>query len=100
VVAYAVSQRRKEIGTRLALGATATRVATAMVGDTLRLVLFGMGGGLTVALMIDPSALNRRPDVLLLCGVAALFLATAIFASWLPAHRAGQIDPIIVLKQD
>jgi predicted lysophospholipase L1 biosynthesis ABC-type transport system permease subunit len=100
VVAYAVSQRRKEIGTRLALGATATRVAAAMVADTLRLVVFGMAGGLVVALMIDPTAFSRLPDVLLLCGVATLFLGTAVLASWLPAYRASQINPIVVLKQD
>lgn len=100
VVAYAVSQRRKEIGTRLALGATVSRVAAALVSDTLRLVFLGMAGGAVVALMIDPSALGRPQDALLLAGVASLFLATAVLASWLPARRASQINPMAVLKED
>jgi len=100
VVAYGVAQRRKEIGTRLALGATVRQVTRALMADTFRVVLLGMAGGGVVALMIDPSALEGRvADTILLAGVGALFLATAWFASWWPARAACAIDPMSVLKE-
>lgn len=99
VVAYGVAQRRKEIGTRLALGATARQVTRALMADTLRVVLLGMAGGGVVALMIDPSALEgRATDTIWLAGVGALFLATAWIASWWPARAACRIDPMSALK--
>jgi predicted permease len=99
VVAYGVAQRRKEIGTRLALGASTRQVTRALMADTFRVVLLGMIGGGVVALMIDPAALEgRTTDLLLLGGVGVLFLATAWLASWWPARAACKIDLMSALK--
>jgi putative ABC transport system permease protein len=100
VVAHAVAQRRREIGTRLALGGTAAQVSRALLGETMRVVLLGMAAGAVVALLIDPGALaGRAADVLLLAGVAILFLVTAGAASWIPARRACRVSPSAVLKE-
>jgi predicted lysophospholipase L1 biosynthesis ABC-type transport system permease subunit len=99
VVAHAVAQRRREIATRVALGATARQVSRALAAETMRVVVFGMAAGGIVAVMIDPQALGGHlGDTLLLAGVAAVFLATAWLASWWPARAACAIDPIAALK--
>ena len=99
VAAYAVVLRRKEIGTRLALGATAAQVIGTMVAGTLRLVAYGMFGGATVALMVGRSAPSIE-ELLVLGAVAALFFAAAAAATWLSARQVSRIDPILVLKED
>jgi predicted permease len=99
VVAHGVAQRRKEIATRVALGATARQVTRTLTVDTFRVVLLGMAAGGFVAVMIDPPVLEGRgADTLLLAGVAAIFLATAWLASWWPARAACEIDPMAALK--
>jgi putative ABC transport system permease protein len=100
VVAYSVAQRRREIGTRLALGATAGRVVAGLVRDTLRVVALGMAAGGVVALMIDPDLSRGSSEWLLILGVAALFLLAAATASWLPARRASRVDPLAALRDD
>ena len=101
VTSYAVSQRRKEIATRVALGATTPQVIRSLISDTLRVVGLGMAAGLVVALMINPGALSGRAgELVLLAGVLGLFLTAAVAATWFPARRASQLDPIVVLKQE
>jgi predicted permease len=99
VAAYAVALRKKEIGTRMALGATAGVVIRTMVAGTLRLVGYGMVAGAAVALMIGREAPGPE-EFVLLAGVATLFFASAAAASWFSARQVTQIDPIVVLKQD
>jgi len=99
VAAYAVALRKKEIGTRMALGATAGVVIRTMVAGTLRLVGYGMVAGAAVALMIGREAPGPQ-EFVLLGGVAALFFAAAAGASWFSARQVTHIDPIVVLKQD
>ena len=100
VVAYAVAQRRKEIGTRVALGASSSHVITSLLADTMRVVLLGMVAGSVVALMINPGALSGQASELrLMGGVVILFLAAASIASWLPARHASRINPIAALKE-
>jgi putative ABC transport system permease protein len=100
VVAHAAAQRRREIATRFALGATARQVRQALTADTMRVVSLGMLAGGAVALMIDPEALaGRLTDTFLLAGVAAAFLGTAWLASWWPARAACAVDPMSALKE-
>jgi len=100
VVAHGVAQRRREIATRFALGATPRQVRRALTRDTLRIVLSGTVAGCVVAAIFDPQAVIGGPeDTLLLAGVAAVFLATAWLASWWPARSACAIDPMSALKQ-
>ena len=100
VVAYGVAQRRKEIGTRVALGATSLLVIRSLLADTMRVVLLGMAAGSVAALMINPGALSGQASELrLMAGVILLFLAAATIASWVPARHASRINPIVVLKE-
>jgi ABC-type antimicrobial peptide transport system permease subunit len=100
VVAYAVAQRTREIGVRLALGASSGQVVRQIMRETLRVVCWGAGPAwlLTVVVM-----LHLRGGVLnasLLLGVPALLLGVAVVASWLPARRAARVDPLIALRTD
>ena len=98
VAAYAVSRRRREIGTRFALGATPGGVIRMLVMGTIRLVAYGMVAGGTVALLIGRGAPSLQ-QVGVLAGVALLFLSAAVTATWLSARQVSRIDPIAVLKE-
>ncbi len=111
VLSYVVEQRSKEIGVRMALGATTRNVAGLVLSQSVRPVAFGLvaGGGLTgslaTVLMAIPAASQIRDIVhifdpvayaaTLLCIVMACALAALI-----PALRAARIDPIATLRQD
>jgi putative ABC transport system permease protein len=105
VIAYNVAQRAHEIGVRVALGAQSGRVATLVLADGLRITLAGVAIGTVAALLaarwvqpllFDVSA--RDPVVLAL--VAAILIAVALLASWIPARRASRVDAIVVLRAD
>lgn len=101
VGAHAVGERRQEIGTRLALGATSGQVIRLMVVDAFRIVGLGVAGGALVALLIDPQALSRPfGEGMLVAGVALGFVFVALAASYLPARRAGQVDPNLTLRAE
>jgi len=105
VMTYFVAQRVREIGVRIALGATAADVTRLTLGQAARLTATGVGIGLVLAL-----ALGRAMEAGLLGIVssdlsvsAALGLvlgATALAASYLPARRAAAVDPIVALRAD
>ena len=105
VLAYAVQQRHREIGVRMALGATSGRVmwivfrdAGAMVatGAIVGLVLAGFSGHLisTFLFGVDPL------DPLTFLTVPALILCTALVAAAAPAWRASRVDPVVAFRQD
>jgi putative ABC transport system permease protein len=101
VVSYTVSQRTTEIGVRLALGATAGRVVTQFVGESLMVIGLGTFAGWLLAVVLAIDVLPAgSPDPTILLGVPALLLAVATFACWLPARRASAIDPIAALRQE
>jgi predicted permease len=101
VGAHAVGERRAEIGTRLALGATAGQVVRLMVADAFRVVGLGLAGGAVVALLVDPKALTGPfSEGMLVGGVAALFVVVALAASYIPARRAGLVDPNLTLRAE
>jgi putative ABC transport system permease protein len=105
VLAYAVSQRLREIGIRLALGATSGRILREILRSGLSLAALGLFIGLAAAL-----ALTRYLEVLLYSvrptdpSVFALSIATLFFvatsACYLPARRASRVDPIDVLREE
>jgi len=105
VVAYGVSTRTRELGIRIALGAEARRVTRDVVVDGALMtgvgLLFGLAGALAVSgalqsLLFDLDA--RDPAVF---GVAAVSLVVAaITASYLPARRAGRVDPVQALRAE
>ncbi|MCA1562264.1 MAG: ABC transporter permease [Acidobacteria bacterium] len=101
VVAYSVALRRTEIGVRLALGATAGRVVSQVVGENLGVIVVGAMTGWFIAFIV---ALDFIPDghvdVPVFAGVPAIFLLVAAIACWLPARNATRTDPWVALRQE
>jgi predicted permease len=104
VLAYAVTQRRREIGVRMALGAEQTRVLHLVLRDGLTLVGLGVALGLAVALGLSGTVVSLlygvgAVDPASFLGAAAVLVAVAAVASYLPARRASRIDPIVALRE-
>jgi hypothetical protein len=100
VVAYSVSQRTTEIGVRLALGASAERVVTQILRETLRVVIAGATVGWAIALVIDLHLVRGPIYLSVFVGVPALLLLVAAIACWVPARRAATVDPMVALRQE
>ena len=105
VLAYAVSQRRQEIGVRVALGATPQSVLGLILRQGMTLAIIGVVLGVVGALMLTrlmTAVLYEVPatDVMTFASVVIVLLLTALFASWLPARRALRIDPVQALRYD
>ena len=100
VVSYSVGQRTKEIGVRLALGATVSRIVSQIAGETLRVVWTGTCIGWLIAAIVDIH-LNRGVLYLpVFVGVPLVLLSVAALACWLPARRAARLDPMLALRQE
>ncbi|MBX3735138.1 MAG: ABC transporter permease [Candidatus Didemnitutus sp.] len=105
VLSYIVAQRTREVGVRMALGATAGSVRQLMLGQGLRLALIGLGLGLLAAAglgkLMSSVLYGVSPfDLLSLAAVSVVLLAIGLFASWLPAHRATRINPVEALRAE
>jgi putative ABC transport system permease protein len=103
VAAYSVSQRTREIGVRMALGAKARDVVRLVVAESARPVVLGLVGGLAGAIAAVKAASGLLYGIApfdvssFAIGVAALG-ASALLASWWPARRATRVDPVIALR--
>jgi predicted permease len=105
VMAYAVAQRQREIGIRVALGAQPGRVMRDVIGDGLKVSLAGVSVGLGAALaatqLVKSLLFGITPrDPLTLVAAPALLVAIAIVASFVPALRAAKVDPMIALRAE
>ncbi len=105
VVSYGVAQRTNEIGIRIALGATRSRVVTMVLGETLRILAAGLGCGLLVTMLavrwVASQLYGVTPqDPIILGGTLALVAAVALAASYWPAWRAAGLDPLQALRQN
>jgi predicted permease len=105
VLSYTVTQQRREIGIRMALGAERPAVLRTVMGQGLKLTCVGLAGGLAAALLltrlIESLLFAVRPnDPATVAGVAALITAVAAAASLAPAVRATRVDPIVALKDE
>jgi ABC-type antimicrobial peptide transport system permease subunit len=104
VISYLVTQRRPEIGVRIALGASVRLVSRLVLLQSLRLASIGIAIGL-VAAWATTRVLSRLlfdvspTDPLVLGAVAAGLLAVVSLAAFAPARRAARIDPIEVLRE-
>ena len=101
VVSYAVARRTREIGLRLAFGATSGRVVLQIIRENLGVVMQGTTIGWLLAFMIAAHAIPKRGvDLPAFIGVPAILLGVATLACWIPARRASRIDPMAALRHE
>jgi predicted permease len=105
VVAYDVSQRTRELGVRVALGASAPAVLRLVVGEGVRVVMVGLALGAVAALSlagkVSPLLYGVSPkDPVTYAGVIGVLLVVAVVASLAPALRAARVDPNVALRAD
>jgi len=105
VVAYSVSQRTREIGIRMAMGAQRAGVLRLILREAIRLALLGIGCGIVCALLAATLLRSmligvRSWDIATLGGVALILGVAALLASYLPARRAASIDPMEALRAE
>jgi predicted permease len=105
VLAFSVTQRRKEIGVRVALGASPQSVMRSVIRQGLVLasigVIVGVAGARLLAHLMEGVLFEiQSTDAVTFVQVAVALLAVAILASWLPARRALAIDPMAALRSD
>lgn len=105
LMSYAVAQRRREIGIRMALGADRRRLVRGVIGDGLTVTLAGLAVGAVTALVtvrvVRPLLFGVTPqDPLTLAGAAAALIAIAILACTVPAWRAARVDPMIAIRRE
>ena len=105
VLSYSVGRRTSEIGIRMTLGALPGQVAWSIVRQTLGLVAVGLAVGVSASIFLARVAEKllygvAPTDAVALVGSAALLAAVACVASYLPARRAGRIDPVAALRSE
>ncbi|MBL9218308.1 MAG: ABC transporter permease [Opitutaceae bacterium] len=105
VLSYIVGQRTREVGIRMALGATAGSVRQLMLNQGLKLAAIGLGVGLIACLgvaRLTASVLyGVSPyDPLSLGAVSVILVAIGLFSSWLPAHKATRVNPTEALRTE
>ena len=105
VISYSVAQRARELGIRIALGASRERVVRHVLGQGLGLTIAGVAAGLGAAfgltrlirtMLFGVAAL----DPLTFASVAVALIGVAVVASWLPARRAAGVDPVIAMRAE
>ncbi|MBV9033815.1 MAG: FtsX-like permease family protein, partial [Acidobacteriaceae bacterium] len=105
VMAYSVSQRRREMGIRIALGAQREQVLNMVVRGGFQLAAVGVGIGIVAALgstrYLASLLYGVKPtDPLTFAAVSLLLIAVALLASYLPARQAAKIDPMVALRHE
>ena len=105
VIAYLVSQRTREIGIRLALGATPRHVLRLMMSQGMKLtligVMIGFGGALVVTRLMRGLLFGVAPTDLMTFGISAVVLiVVALLACFIPARRATKVDPLVALRYE
>ncbi len=105
VLAYLVTQRTRDIGVRIALGAQRRNVLSLVIGQGMKLVMVGVVIGVVAALALTRVLTSllygvEPTDPLTLAAVSLVLMATAFFACWLPARRAARIDPMEALRHE
>ncbi len=105
VMSYAVSKQSREIGVRMALGANPGDVLRRVVRQGMAVALSGAGAGLAAAFLLTRLMSSllygvRPTDPATYAAVAALLLAIALAACYVPARRAAHIDPVKALRAE
>ena len=105
MAAYSVSKRLKELGIRMALGARRREVLQAALGRALKLLALGSAAGLFLGLLAARVLAHHRVsgDAARSAGAGGVVLAMALLglvATWIPAQRALQVDPLVLLREE
>jgi ABC-type antimicrobial peptide transport system permease subunit len=105
VIAYSVRQRTREIGLRLALGATVFDVRMLILREGIRLVAIGVVAGAVIALSAAGSVagmlfLSGSRDAITFTLVPAILGVVGLMACWVPAMRATRVDPAVALRDE
>jgi putative ABC transport system permease protein len=105
VIAYAVSERTRQIGIRIALGAKPREVFRLVAGQGMKLALIGLLVGLPLALGVGRAVAGllfgvAPNDFATFAGVAILLALVSLVACYIPARRAMRVDPLIALRYE
>jgi putative ABC transport system permease protein len=105
VTSYAVSQRTREIGVRMALGAHRNDVLRLFLGRSFKIVAGGVAAGLVLALAINRVVANllfdvKTTDAITFVSAALLLGAATVVASYVPARKATRVDPLVALRHE
>jgi predicted permease len=105
ITAYAVASRTREIGVRIALGASRARVVGLVLRQALRLAVIGgvlgLAGAFGLTRLLADLLFGVSPlDPLTLGGTALTLVCAAAVAAWIPARRAAAVDPVVALRAD
>jgi predicted permease len=108
MISYSITQRVREIAIRMALGANQRNVLRLFVGQQLKLVLWGIAIGSATALVITKTVASfshllygvTSSDPITFVAVPLLMIVLAVLASYLPARRAAQVDPMVALRSE
>jgi len=105
VLSYTVAQRTRDIGIRMALGASQTQVMCEVLGNGMRLttlgLVFGLAGALAVTRLLSSLLYGvSSADAITFVVVSLVLTAVALLASYLPSRRATRIDPLVALRYE
>ncbi|MBI3653576.1 MAG: ABC transporter permease [Acidobacteria bacterium] len=105
VMSYSVSERIREIGIRMALGAQPRQIFSMVIGQAMTLVLIGLLLGMVATLLLSPVLANflvgvGKIEALPFVGLALLLAAIAFIACCIPARRASLVDPLVAMRYE
>jgi ABC-type antimicrobial peptide transport system permease subunit len=105
IFACAVAQRTRELGIRLAIGAAPSEIARLVLAEGASVAGVGLSGGLSAAALVTSWVRSIVPgaapyDLLTFGAAASVMFGAAIMACWIPARRAGRLDPSSVLRSE